>query len=82
MLSFRAWRPIRQALEGLAPGVDPCAQVVETLGGLVDVGAIALDLRPEVRPLLAGALRDDAAVDPTLDTLRQQPLLRPLFNAT
>jgi hypothetical protein len=79
LLSFRAWQPIRNGLEGLLPGVDPRAQVVETLGGLVDSGAITLDLRPELRQLLADALQDHAALDAKLDALRQQPLLRPLF---
>ncbi|HSY50273.1 MAG TPA: hypothetical protein VLC46_15785 [Thermoanaerobaculia bacterium] len=81
LLSFRAWRPIRKALEGLLPGVDAPAQVLETLGSLVDAGAIALDLRPELRPLLAGVLRDGVAVgDAKLDALLGQPLLRPLFH--
>ncbi|HKO58518.1 MAG TPA: hypothetical protein VJ276_21815 [Thermoanaerobaculia bacterium] len=79
LLSFRAWGPIRKALEGLLPGVDLAAQVVETLGGLADAGAIALELPPDARPLLVGMLRGDAA-DPGLDALQQQPLLRPLFN--
>lgn len=84
LLSFRAWRPIRQSLEGLLPGVDPAAQVVATLGTLADTGALALELRPELRPLLADALRGDTpgpSDGAPLDGLRQQPLLRPLFNA-
>lgn len=80
LISFRTWGPIRKSLEALLPGVDARAQVVETLGSLVDAGAIALDLRPEVRPLLADALGDDAAPDPKLDAVRQQPLLLPLFS--
>jgi hypothetical protein len=80
LISFRTWRPILKSLEGLLPGVDPHAQVVETLGSLVDAGAIALDLRPELRPLLAGALRGDAPPDAKLDAVRQEPLLRPLFS--
>jgi hypothetical protein len=80
LLSLRAWRPIRKALEGLLPGADTCAQVVETLGNLVDAGVIALDLRPELRPLLADALRDGAEPDAKLGVLRHEPLLRPLFN--
>jgi hypothetical protein len=81
LLSLRAWRPIRQSLEGLLAGVEAHAQIVETLGGLADAGAIALDLRPELRPLLADALRGEAAADAKLDALRQHPLLRPLFRA-
>jgi hypothetical protein len=81
LLSLRAWGPIRQSLEGLLAGVDARAQIVETLGGLADAGAIALDLRPELRPLLADALRGEAAADAKLDALRQHPLLRPLFRA-
>lgn len=84
LFSFRAWQPIRKSLEGLLPGVDVPTQVVETLGSLADAGVIALDLPPALRPLLAGALRNDAAVDAAavakLDALRQQALLRPLFN--
>jgi hypothetical protein len=80
LLTFRAWRPIEKAIEGLLPGVDARAQVVETLGSLVDAGAIALDLRPEVRPLLVDALRAGEEPDATLGDLRHQPLLRPLFN--
>lgn len=83
LLTLGAWRPIRQSLEELLPGVDASAQVVETLGSLADARAIALDLPAQVRPLLAGALRNDTAAhaDPKLDALRDQPLLRPLFNA-
>jgi len=81
LLSLRAWQPIEKALQGLAPGADPRAQVVETLGSLADAGAIALDLPAEVRPLLADALRADAVANASLDAVRQQPLLRPLFNA-
>ena len=84
LLSFRAWDPIRKSLEGLLPGADVPAQVVETLGSLADGGVIALDLPPALRPLLVGALRDDAAAGAAdgakLDHLRQQALLRPLFN--
>ncbi|HEX6084651.1 MAG TPA: hypothetical protein VF266_09010 [Thermoanaerobaculia bacterium] len=80
LLSFRAWRPIRTSLEGLLPGVDASAQVVDTLGSLADAGTIALELPPELRPLLSAALRD-ATADARLDALRQQPLLRPLFSA-
>lgn len=84
LLSLRAWHPIRKSLEGLLPGVDVPAQVVETLGSLTDAGVIALDLPPALRPLLASALRDDGAVDAAasakLDALRQQALLLPLFN--
>lgn len=79
LLSFRAWNPIRQSLEGLLPGVDVPAQVVETLGNLTDAGVIALDLPPALRPLLSAALRDGAAADAKLDAVRQQALLRPLF---
>jgi hypothetical protein len=82
LLSFRAWRPIWTSLEGLLPGVDVPAQVVETLGSLTDAGALALDLPPELRPLLSGALQDGGTAGGKLDPLRQQPLLRPLFNAT
>lgn len=81
LLSFRAWRPIRKSLEGLVSGVDAPWQVVETLGSLSDAGAIALDLRPEERPLLAEALRDEATADAKLDAVRREPLLRALFNA-
>lgn len=82
LLTFRSWRPIRSALDRLLPGVDAGSQVVETLGSLADAGAIALDLRPELRPLLADALGADAATDAKLDAVKQHPLLRPLFNAT
>jgi hypothetical protein len=79
LLSFRAWRPIRGALEGLLPGVDVPARVVETLGSLADAGVVALDLPPELRPLLVDALRDGTVADAKLDGLRRQALLRPLF---
>jgi hypothetical protein len=80
LLSFRAWQPVQKSLEGLLPGLDAAAQVVETLGGLADSGVVTLDLPPALRPLLSAALRDGAVADTSLDAIRQQPLLRPLFN--
>lgn len=79
LLSFSAWRPIRASLQGLLPGADPHVQVVETLGSLADAGAIALELPPELRPMLAEALRDDGVAEAKLDALRSQPLLKALF---
>lgn len=80
LLSLRAWQPIRTSLEGLLPGVDVPAQVVDTLGNLSDAGSIPLDLPPALRPALAAVLRDEASPDAQFDTLREQPLLRSLFS--
>jgi len=45
LLSFRSWAPIEQSLEGLLPGVDARAQVIETLAGLTEAGVIGADLQ-------------------------------------
>lgn len=81
LLTLPSWRSIEKALASLAPDADAPSQIIDTLGGLAEAGAITLDLRPELRPLLADLLRAKSPVDTRLDALRQQPLLRPLFNA-
>lgn len=54
LLSFNAWRPIEQSLQGLLPGVDAREQVNATLAGLAEAGVIAEDLqRRLLRPLVA-----------------------------
>jgi hypothetical protein len=82
LLTFRSWSPMRQALEGLLPGIDPSRQVVESLTRLAGASTIPLELNPPEQALLTAMLRgeeSEEAVD-GLRTLRQQPLLRPLFH--
>lgn len=78
LLTFGSWQPIREALEGLLPGVDPASQIADSLGLLAAAAAIPLDLQPSAQTTLAALLRGEDGGD-DLRALRRQPLLRPLF---
>jgi hypothetical protein len=81
LLTFRSWTPMRKALEGMLPGIDPAAQVADSLGRLAGAATIPIELKASELTALAAVLRGDESEESghAVRPLRQQPLLRPLF---
>ncbi|HEU4889262.1 MAG TPA: hypothetical protein VFV49_15350 [Thermoanaerobaculia bacterium] len=59
LLTFQGWRPMREWLELLLPGVAPEDRFVDTLGRLGDEGTIPLQLGAEGRAMLSCILKSD-----------------------
>jgi hypothetical protein len=59
LLSVHGWRPMREWLERLLPGVAPEDRFVDTLARLADEGLIPLQLGPEGQAMLSCILKSD-----------------------